>query len=187
MRAEVASGTFRVHGSIKDAGLLEGAQQQHPFQVQAFEAVYEPCHVDGGDTWRLVQIVLRGPLMVKGRRPLRADGSVLFTLPFGGDVPFWVVSLVGSLPSYIRDPSQGVFSIDMSEDEEEPREDAQVGTVTVAVDVFDRLVSIADHVSYGRGAAFSRGVYPDGRARLVLGALTDAGLMAGYRERHPGA
>ncbi|HEY3481854.1 MAG TPA: hypothetical protein VGL02_23395 [Streptomyces sp.] len=59
-------------------------------------------------------------------------------------------------------------------------------TVTIPLVAFDQLVKVAMHVSLGRSAAFNqRHPYPDATARYGLGALDEAGLLDGYRQRHP--
>jgi hypothetical protein len=48
--------------------------------------------------------------------------------------------------------------------------------ITIPRDAFDQLVTVARHVSLGRGAA-DLTPYPDAAARRALGALDDAGLL----------
>lgn len=55
--------------------------------------------------------------------------------------------------------------------------------VAMPREAFDQLVKVATHVSLGRSAALTQGVYPDASARRALGALDDAGLLrAGQQE-----
>jgi hypothetical protein len=56
--------------------------------------------------------------------------------------------------------------------------------ITIPRAAYEQLVTIAQHVSLGRRAAFLT-PYPDALARRTLGALDDTGLLNGYRERHP--
>lgn len=58
--------------------------------------------------------------------------------------------------------------------------DGQPGIVlrSIPASVWDGLIAVAAHVSTGRGFAFvGQGPYPDAKARRILGALHDAGLL----------
>lgn len=66
-----------------------------------------------------------------------------------------------------------------------PADTGPADTIAVPLAAFDQLVKVAAHVSLGKSAAFNQGPYPDSTARVALGALDNAGLMHGWRQRHP--